>query len=98
MGNTYITRTNKERQLITISTNIFLVKKDVERCRKESVFELKHVDDNNRFKFRLRSDDKFDFELGVGGSWYSLISNRKLRDRTGWMHIAYDNDSPSNEL
>ena len=91
MANTYITRTNgsaaTNHDKATIS---FWLK----RCRggvEESVFGA-YVDDNNRFKFRLRSDDKFDFELGVGGSWYSLISNRKLRDRTGWMHIviAYD--------
>ena len=91
MANTYITRTNgsaaTNHDKATIS---FWLK----RCRggvEESVFGA-YVDDNNRFKFRLRSDDKFDFEMGVGGSWYSLISNRKLRDRTGWMHIviAYD--------
>lgn len=91
MANTYITRTNgsaaTNHDKATIS---FWLK----RCRggvEESVFGA-YVDDNNRFKFRFRSDDKFDFELGVGSSWYSLISNQKFRDRTGWMHfvIAYD--------
>ena len=91
MANTYITRTNSSAETnVDKGTISFWIK----RCRggtEESVFGA-YSSDANRLKFRFRSDDKFDFEMGVGGSWYSLISNRKFRDRTGWMHfvIAYD--------
>tara|TARA_A100000164_G_scaffold378186_1_gene419132 strand:+ start:164 stop:1498 length:1335 start_codon:yes stop_codon:yes gene_type:complete len=51
-----------------------------------------HNSDYSRFKIRFRNDDKLDAEVGYGGSWYSLITNRIFRDSNAWIHIvmAYD--------
>ena len=50
--------------------------------------------DSNRWKIRFKSsDDTLDCELGFGGSWYSLITNRKFRDTNAWYHLVYKYDS-----
>ena len=50
------------------------------------------MSDNNRWKMRFKSDDTLDAEFGYGGTWYSLRTNRKFRDTSGWYNcvLAYD--------
>ena len=48
---------------------------------------------NNRWKLRFKSDDTLDGEYGSGGSWYSLVTNRKFRDTSFWYHLVYQFDS-----
>ena len=47
----------------------------------------------DRFQIRFKSDDTIDVEFGYGGSWYSLITNRKFRDPSAWMHLVLAIDS-----
>ena len=47
----------------------------------------------NRCQLRFKSDDTIDLEYGIGGSWYSLITNRKFRDSTAWYHFVFEFDS-----
>ena len=47
----------------------------------------------DRFQIRFKSDDTIDVEFGYSGSWYSLITNRKFRDPSAWMHLVLAIDS-----
>ena len=51
------------------------------------------VEYNNNLNLDLEVMTKFDFEFGVGGSWYSLIQIEDLRDTNGWYHIVFSYDS-----
>jgi len=47
----------------------------------------------DRFQIRFKDDDTIDVEFGYSGSWYSLITNRKFRDPSSWMHLVLAIDS-----
>ena len=91
MASTYLYRqvssseTNKKK--VTIS---LWFKKSVNGVEETLISGF--MTNDNRWKIRFKSDDTLDAEFGYGGSWYSLRTNRKFRDTSGWYHcvVAYD--------
>ena len=92
MASTYLTRTNASAATNVDKATISFWLKRTRLGTEESVFGA-YSSDANRLKFRFRSDNKFDFEVGVGGSWYSLITNRRFIDTNSWYHFVISYDS-----
>ena len=92
MASTYLTRTNASAATNVDKATISFWLKRSRVDTEESVFGA-YSSDSNRLKFRFRSDNKFDFEVGVGGSWYSLITNRVFIDTSSWYHFVISYDS-----
>jgi hypothetical protein len=46
-----------------------------------------------RFQVRFQGSDNIDVEWGYSSSWYSLVTNRKFRDPSAWMHLVLAIDS-----
>ena len=91
MANTRLIRTNTTATNAKKGTISVWIKRA--RIAHEQAIISALSSSSDRWQIRFKADDTIDCELGLSGSWYSLITNRKFRDINAWYHLCLSYDT-----